>query len=337
MDLATQIALTREIIDIDSTTGREGDVGRYLARSLRQRGYTVVEQPVSGDRVNVFATLGATPMVVLSTHIDCVPPFVASRQEHGRIYGRGACDAKGIAVAEIAAVERLRAAGVSNVGLLFVVGEERGSDGAKLANTVPPGSRFLVNGEPTDNRLATATRGLYRLRLHTTGRAAHSSQPHLGESAIEKLVDAVTALRGVPWPADASLGDTFYTVGMITGGVAPNVIPAAAEAEVLFRTVGDPDTLRALVQEATRPSGATVEDVFEVPPVKLTTLPGFDTAVFNFTTDIPFLDRWGAPLLLGPGSVSQAHTADEYVEIAELQRAVDLYVDLARRLLGVSA
>lgn len=333
MDLANQLRLTRELIDIDSTTGREGAVGAHLARTLRGLGYQVTEQPVSSDRVNVHATRGHAPRVVFSTHMDCVPPFFASREEGGRIHGRGACDAKGIAVAEIAAVERLRATGVTNVGLLFVVGEERGSDGAKLANTTPGGSAFLINGEPTDNRLALATRGLYRIRLHARGRAAHSSQPHLGESAIEKLVDAVSALRKVPWPSDPLLGDTFYTVGMIKGGVAPNVIPAEAEAEVLFRTVGDPYPLR-LQTMASIGGNATVEDVFTVPPVRLTTMPGFETAVFNFTTDIPFLDRWGAPLLLGPGSVNEAHTADEYVEIAELERAVDLYVRLAKDLLS---
>lgn len=333
MDLTTQIALTRELLDIDSTTGREGAVGRRLAHILTERGFVVVEQPVAGDRINVCATLGETPAVVYSTHMDCVPPFFPSREAGGRLYGRGACDAKGIAVAQLAAAERLRAAGVTNVGLLFVVGEERGSDGAKLANTTPLGSKFLVNGEPTDNRLASATRGLYRLRLHTTGRAAHSSQPHLGESAIEKLVDAIAALRAVQWPSDSDLGETFYTVGMIKGGVAPNVIPASAEAEVLFRTVGSSGALRSRVEAATKAFGATIEDVFEVPPVRLTTVPGIETAVFNFTTDIPFLDRWGAPLLVGPGSVAQAHTDDEFVEIASLEQAVDVYVELGHRLL----
>lgn len=335
MDLDTQVRLTRELVDIDSTTGREGAVASRVAGLLRSLGYAVQEQPVSGDRINVFATLGASPVVVFSTHLDCVPPFFGSRVESGRIYGRGTCDAKGIAVAEIAAVERLRAAGVTNVGLLFVVGEERGSDGAKAANTIAPGSAYLINGEPTDCRLASATRGLYRVRLHATGRAAHTSQPQLGESAIEKLVDAICALRPVRWPSDPDLGTTFYTVGMMKGGVAPNVVPFAAEAEVLFRTVGDPAPLRALVQTAVG-DGIAIEDVFVVPPVRLRTVPGVDSAVFNFTTDIPFLDRWGTPLLLGPGSVTKAHTDDEYVEIAELVRVVDQYVDVARHLLGAS-
>jgi acetylornithine deacetylase len=334
VDRATQLALTRALIDIDSTTGREGEACAFVARTLRDFGYTVVEQPVTAGRFNVYASLPDwPPVVVLSTHLDCVPSFFPSRIDEGRVYGRGACDAKGTAVAQIAAAERLRASGETRVGLLFVVGEERGSDGARLANTIAPGSRFLIDGEPTDNRLAIATRGMYRSRLRATGRAAHSSQPELGESAIEKLVDAVLALRSVDWPSDPDLGTTHYTVGIIRGGVAPNVIPPEAEAEVMFRTVSDHEPLRARLEAAVR-SHATAEEVLAVPPVRLTTVPGVPSAVFNFTTDIPFLDRWGAPLLVGPGSVTLAHTADEYVEIDELYAAVDRYEALIRRLMA---
>jgi len=275
------------------------------------------------------------PEVVFSTHFDCVPPFFPSRVEGGTLYGRGACDAKGILAAQVAAAERLRAKGETRIGLVFVGGEERGSDGAKLANEIAPGSKFLINGEPTESRLGKATRGIYRVRLHATGRAAHTSQPELGESAIEKLVDALVALRVISWPDDADLGRTYYTAGLIKGGVAPNVVPPDAEAEIMFRTVGEVDGLRALLEKHI---GALVEleDVLVVPPVKLTTLPGFETAVFSFTTDIPFLDRWGDPLLIGPGSVARAHTADEYVEVDELHRAVDLYAGLAVRLMSQS-
>lgn len=332
VDPLTQIRLTREIVDIDSTTGREGEVGALLVRLLRGFGYEVTEQPVSDARFNVYARIGH-PAVVFSTHFDCVPPFFPSREEQGRIYGRGACDAKGIAIAQIAAAERLRSAGRTDLGLLFVVGEERGSDGAKLANTMASGSKFLINGEPTDNRLARATRGIYRSRLHARGRAAHTSQPEQGESAIEKLVDAAVALRAVQWPADPDLGTTYYTIGVISGGVAPNVIPPSADAEILFRTVSDHGVVRERLEAVVSPFVET-EEVLIVPPVRLETVPGFDTAVFNFTTDVPFLDNWGKPLLMGPGSINRAHTADEYVEIAELHRAVDLYVDLARTLTG---
>jgi acetylornithine deacetylase len=332
VDALTQLRLTRELVDIDSTTGREGEAGAYLADLLAGLGYAVLRQPVSDSRFNVFATTGA-PVVVLSTHIDCVPPHFPSREEGGRLYGRGACDAKGTAVAQIAAAERLRASGEMRVGLLFVVGEERGSDGARLANTIAPGSKYLIDGEPTSNQLASATRGFYRARLHATGRAAHSSQPELGASAIEKLIDALIALRSVSWPSDPGLGQTHYTVGLIQGGVAPNVIPFDAMAEVMFRTVGDYRAVETLLAEAVG-DNAHVEHVVAVPPAFLMTLPGFQTAAFNFTTDIPFLDRWGAPLLLGPGSVALAHTADEYVEIGQLHEAVELYAALVQTLLS---
>jgi len=332
VDPLTQIRLTRELVDIDSTTGREGDAGRFIASTLRQLGYQVVEQPVAHDRFNIVATLAA-PAVVFSTHYDTVPPFFRSREEHGRLHGRGACDAKGTLIAQIAAAQRLRHEGLTHVGLLFVVAEERGSEGAKLANTIAPGSKFLINGEPTDNRLALATRGVYRVKLNAAGRAAHSSRPELGESAIDKLIDALTALRTIEWPSDPDLGDTFYTTGLISGGIAPNVISPHADAEIMFRAVGEPGELRALIESRVG-SLVTVEDVLVVPPVRLKTVPGFDTAVFSFTTDIPFLNRWGAPLLLGPGSVTLAHTADEYCEIADLHRAVDLYADLARSLMS---
>jgi len=332
VDSLTQIRLTRELIDVDSTTGRESEAGEFIARTLERLGYAVARQPVADGRFNVIATLGVPPAVVLSTHFDCVPPFFASREEGGRVHGRGACDAKGALVAQIAAAERLRASGEQRVGLLFVVGEERGSDGARAANGAAAGSRFLINGEPTDNRVAVATRGVYRVRLRAAGKAAHSSLPELGVSAIDKLVDAIVALRSVPWPEDPVLGRTFYSVGLIRGGVAPNVISAEAEAELMFRTVGGHEALRQAIESRV---GQLVqpEDVLVVPPVRLTTVAGVDTAVFAFTTDIPFLDRWGAPVLVGPGSATLAHTADEYCEAAELLRAVDVYVETANALL----
>jgi len=332
VDPVAQLRLTRELIDIDSTTGHEGDVAGVLAARLRDLGYRVVEQPLEGGRANVIASTMEPPVVVFSTHFDCVPPFFPSREENGRLYGRGACDAKGILVAQIAAAERLRAAGETRIGLLFVAGEERGSDGAKAANHIPLGSSFLINGEPTDNRLASATRGVYRAKLRAKGRAAHSSLPQLGESAIDKLIDALVEMRKIPWPDDPQLGTTFYTTGLISGGIAPNVISPSAEAEVMFRTVGEHDRLRTLMQ-ARLGKWISIEDVLVVPPVRLTRLPAFESAAFAFTTDIPFLDRWGAPLLLGPGSVTLAHTPDEHVSPSDLYRAVDLYTRLAADLI----
>jgi acetylornithine deacetylase len=346
------VALARTLIDIDSTSGLEGEVGRALAQYLRGRGYSVLEQPLPETvqapaagpggadggppttrppRVNVIAAVGE-PRLVFSTHLDCVPPFFPSRIEDGRVYGRGACDAKGILAAQVAAAERLRAAGETRVGLLFVAGEERGSDGARAANTIASGSRYLINGEPTDLRLGSATRGCFRVRLVTDGRAAHSGYPELGESAIEKLLDVLAALRTVVWPADPQLGTTHYTVGLIRGGVAPNVVPPHAEAEVFFRTVGPHEGVRARLASAVA-GRARIDEILELPVVRLHTLPGFEIDVFSFFSDVPFLTRWGTPLLVGPGSIHVAHTDHEHVAIDELHRAVDLYERLAKRLL----
>jgi acetylornithine deacetylase len=325
------IALARNLIDIDSTTGREGDVAAFLAQYLRGRGYSVLEQPLESQRMNVIAAAGE-PSLVFSTHFDCVPPFFPSRLEGGVLYGRGACDAKGILACQVAAAERLRAGGDTRVGLVFVAGEERGSDGAMAANRIASKSRFLINGEPTDNRLGLATRGVYRVKLRASGRAAHSGYPELGESAIDKLIDGLNTMRQVEWPSDPELGVTHYTVGVITGGVAPNVVPPHAEAEMLFRTVGDHGAVRQLLRDAVGQRLEIVE-VLEVPPVRLATSPGFETGVFAYTTDIPFLSNWGTPLLLGPGSIHVAHTDHEQVRTSELDAAVDAFERLARALL----
>jgi len=325
------VELARTLVDIDSTTGHEARACAWLAGHLRGCGFEVTEQPVEGARTNLLVTQGTTPEVVFSTHIDCVPPFFPGRVQGGRLHGRGACDAKGALAAQVHAALRLRAAGERRVGLLFVVGEERGSDGAALANGTPPGSRFLIDGEPTDNRLGRATRGLLRVRLDAAGRAAHSSQPERGRSAIEALVDALVELRSVELPADAELGRTLYTVGLISGGLAPNVVPPQARAEVAFRTVGPGEEVEKCLATL---GDVAVTRVIEIPPVRLHTLPGFDSAVFAYTTDIPCLSAWGRPLLYGPGSILLAHTDEESVGLDELQAAVDGYEELARRLLA---
>ena len=328
------VALLRALIDIDSTTGRETALARWLGEDLRRRGWQVLEQRVDEDRFNLLATLDP-PDVVFSTHLDCVPPFFGSRQQGDLIFGRGACDAKGCVATQIVAADRLRRAGRRQVGLLFVVGEERGSDGARAANLLAAGSRYLVNGEPTDNLLGVATRGVLRVRLMARGRASHSSCPELGESAIEKLVDALVRLRSLELPHDGVMGRTHYTVGTIAGGIAPNVVPPAADAEVLFRTVGGAaEVARLKASLATLEPAVACEEIVEVPPVTLIGVPGFETAAFPYTTDIPFLDRWGQPLLLGPGSILVAHTDQEHVRVADLHRAVDQYVALAEHLLS---
>jgi acetylornithine deacetylase len=328
------LAFARALINIDSTTGREAEAGQWLARELRGLGYSVVEQPLERGCANVIATLDP-PEVVFSTHFDCVPPFFPSRVENGRLYGRGSCDAKGILAAQVAAAERIRATGERRVGLLFVVGEERGSDGAVAANTVAPGSRFLINGEPTDNRLGLFTRGVLRLRLRATGRAAHSAVPEYGESAIDKLIDALVELRSIPLPSDAELGTTFYSVGLIEGGIAPNVVSPHASAEIVFRTIGPPEDILAAIRPLDR--FVTSEEVLRVAHVRMRTVPGFPTAVFPFTTDVPFLDRWGAPLLFGPGSILVAHTSEEHLALDELDRSIEAYEQLARACLEARA
>jgi acetylornithine deacetylase len=337
--------LARRLIDIESTTGNEGAVAKFLADYLRGRGYSVLEQPLepltpdprslSPDpipRANVIAAVGE-PEVVFSTHFDCVPPFFPSRVEDGKLFGRGACDAKGILAAQVAAAERLREKGETRIGLVFVGGEERGSDGAKAANRIASKTRYLINGEPTDLRLGAATRGCFRVRLTASGKAAHSGYPELGESAIEKLLDCLVALRSADWPSDPLLGKTHYTVGLINGGVAPNVIPPNADAEVFFRTVGDHASLREILRE-TLAGRVDIKEILELPAARMHTVAGFETAVFSYFSDIPFLDQWGTPLLLGPGSIHVAHTDREHIAIDELNRAVDVYEKLAASLLS---
>ena len=331
MDPVETLAFARALIDIDSTTGREREAGEWIADRLRALGYTVREQPLARGCANVLASLD-DPIVVFSTHFDCVPPFIPSRVADGRLHGRGACDAKGILAAQVAAAERLRAAGERRIGLLFVAGEERGSDGAAAANTIANQSRYLINGEPTDSRLAAATRGALRVRLRAQGRAAHSSMPEQGESAIDKLIDAIVQLRSLGLPADPDLGLTTYSIGLIEGGVAPNVISPHASAEVMFRTVGRTDDIFDVLR--TLEPRVSLEEVLRVPPIRMHTVSGFETRVFPFTTDVPFLNRWGKPLLFGPGSILVAHTDHEFVAIDELNGAVDAYVRLAQGCLA---
>lgn len=331
MDSISTVALARTLIDVDSTTGREAEAGHVLAGWLRGHGWTVTEQPVDGDRFNVLA-IREPPVVVLSTHYDCVPPFIPSSVNDGRLFGRGSCDAKGIVAAQVAAAERLAAGGERRVGLLFVVGEERGSDGARAAAASPAGSRYLVNGEPTDNRLGIATKGTARFVLTASGRAAHSAYPERGESAIEKLVDAIVALRAIDWPSDTVLGRTTYSVGLISGGVAPNVVPPEASAEVMFRTVGGVETIARLLAPLERWVGVAAGVCLD--SIRFHTVPGVETAVFSFGTDVPFLSTWGRPLLLGPGSIHVAHTDHEHVAIAELDAAVERYARVVRQLLA---
>ena len=324
------VALTRQLVDIESITGNEAQVGVVLHRELCRLGYQADKIPVEGNRCNVYATSKSSPTVVLSTHMDTVPPFIPSSEDETRIYGRGSCDAKGIIAAQIAAAERLRAEGI-HVGLLFVVGEERDSLGAKLANQNPPGCKFLINGEPTENRLATASKGTLRVNVTAYGRMAHSAYPELGESAINKLLEALNRLRSMKLPTTDGIGPSTLNIGVIEGGRAPNVIPDYARAQLLYRLVGPADDLRREIQR-TVGDLAKVEFVLEIPFLRLRTLDGLPTMVAAFTTDVPFLTHWGQPLLVGPGSIHVAHTDGEYIEKEQLSGAVDLYRSIVKKL-----
>ena len=334
------IALTRELVDIESTTYQEGPVGEFLAGFLASRGWavekTAVAQPADGadgPRWNVYAgPAGEAPDLVFSTHMDTVPPHIPYREDDEYLYGRGVCDAKGIIATQCAAAEALRAEGY-RVGLLFVSGEERDSAGAKTANETPKGSRFLINGEPTDNRLALASKGALRTVLRAKGKMAHSAYPELGESAVHKLIEALGKVLALELPVTEDVGPTTVNVGQIQGGYAPNVIADKAEAQVLIRLVSDSGPIRAAVLEAAE-GLVDVDFTLEIPFVRLRAIEGLPTMIAKFTTDIPKLDRWGEPLLLGPGSIHVAHTPGEKVAKRELLEAVDLYVRIAKQLLA---
>jgi acetylornithine deacetylase len=334
------IALTRRLVDIESLTYNEGAVGEYLDTFLRERGFAVermaVAQPTpsnySGPRFNVYAGNGGRPDVVLSTHMDTVPPFIPSSEDELFLYGRGACDAKGIIAAQVAAAERLRDAGVS-VALLIVVGEERDSAGARLANLHAKGSRFLINGEPTDNRLALASKGTLRAEIRAHGTMAHSAYPELGDSAVHKLVHALGRLLALDLPTVEGVGPSTLNIGLIHGGHAPNVIADSAVASLLIRLVGPSEETRKAIEQAVA-GLAEVEFTLEIPFIRMRQVEGLETMVAAFTTDVPALSNWGEPLLLGQGSIHVAHTPFEKIAKRELLEAVDLYYEVARRLVA---
>jgi len=330
------VAFTRQLVDIESITGNEGRVGDFLQRELNRLGWQATKIPVEGERCNVYATSPQQPRpaAVLSTHMDTVPPFIPSSEDAARVYGRGSCDAKGIIAAQVAAAERLRKEEIY-VGLLFLVGEERDSLGAKVANQQSSGCKFLVNGEPTENKMAVASKGTLRVEVIAQGRMAHSAYPQLGESAIDKLLEALNRLRGMKLPTDERVGPSTLNIGVIEGGRAPNVIPDYARAQLLYRLVGPAEPLRREIVE-TVGNLARVEFPLEIPFVRLRTIDGLPTMVAAFTTDIPWLNNWGEPLLVGPGSIHVAHTEGEYVEKQQLSDAVKLYCSIARQMVKTS-
>lgn len=330
-------SLTRTLVDIESVTGNEERVGDYLLTILGdlacRHGGRVEKLPVEPGRNNVLAIFGQ-PTVTLSTHLDTVPPFFASSEDDQFIHGRGACDVKGIIAAMACAAEQLLAEGVSNFALLFVVGEEKNSAGAYAAALDPRGSKFIINGEPTENKLALGSKGALRYELKASGRMAHSAYPELGESAIEKLLDALARIRQIELPVDPILGPSTLNIGLLSGGRAPNVIADAAEAALMFRLVGDPAPLRAAVQQASA-GLADANEILCIPALHLGALEGFETTVVAYTTDIPaFGGAWGQPFLLGPGTIHVAHTSQERVPKAQLLEATTIYKTMVKRLLA---
>jgi acetylornithine deacetylase len=326
---------THELMEIESISWNEGAAGRWLRDYLAGVGFEVMTQPVSDDRINVYARIG-DPIITFSSHMDTVPPFIGFSEDEQNIYGRGACDAKGVIAAQVFAAKKLKDEGLRDIGLLYVVGEEDGSDGAKVANTIPNRSRYLINGEPTEGHQALASKGALRVVIETKGKAAHSAYPELGESAIEKLLDIINDIRNSDWPVDTELGPTTCNIGTISGGRKPNVVPDHATAELMFRAINSPDDLFNQVVEVAG-GRAEIKRGFSLPPIHLHIVKGLEhipTSVVRFGTDIPCLTNWGTPLLFGPGSIHDAHTPHEYIRKLDLLNAVDTYAQMARTLLN---
>jgi acetylornithine deacetylase len=328
--------LTRTLVDIESITDNEAQVGNYLYDRLselaaRHRG-RIERMEVEPNRFNVFAHWGV-PAVTLSTHMDTVPPFFASREDDTNIWGRGACDTKGIIASMMFAAQELLSDGLGHFGLLFVVGEERNSTGAYHAAQQKRGARFIINGEPTENRLAIGSKGALRMELVANGRMAHSAYPELGESAIEKLLDALAEVRGVKLPVDSILGPSTLNIGVISGGRAPNVVPDHAQAELLIRLVDDGASTRQALEAAVN-GKVELREVLAIPALHLGSLPGMETTVVSYTTDIPaFGTSWGKPYLIGPGTIHVAHTSEERVPKNQLLEAVQIYKGMVKQLL----
>jgi acetylornithine deacetylase len=327
------LELTRALVALETPTGSEGPATDFLDDTLRHAGYRVVRQPVAAGRENLYAYREA-PALVFSTHLDTVPPYLPLAEDAESIHGRGSCDAKGLAAAMVTAAERLAEQGERRIGLLFLVGEENGSDGARVAGDLAPKGRFLINGEPTENRLSIGQKGSLRVDLTAAGRAAHSAYPDEGVSAIAALLDTIERIRRLPLPHDPLLGQSTLNLALIGGGVAPNVIPPAASAQLLIRTVEPSEPLKNTIRGLLAP-GVSVDFPVELPFYKGGAAPaGWDTTVVSYASDLPFLEAWGERYQLGPGSIRVAHTSHEHIRKADLLRGVELYTRLAADLLA---
>lgn len=326
------VALAAELLAIPSSTYDEGPIVTFVSRRLIARGWNVSLQEVTPGRANIWATRGGG-VVTMSTHLDTVPPYFAPRMEQDWLYGRGSCDAKGIAAAMLSAADALVDGGEERFDLLFVIGEEKGSDGARLANQLPATSKYLINGEPTESVLASGAKGSLRVFIRTRGRAAHSAYPELGKSALTPMLSLLPRLNDLKLPTDPILGNTTINVGVLRAGIEANIIPADAEAEMMIRLVGARDVVQRMIEQWAA-GVADLEYGSHIPPQRFHTLPGYKTAPVAYTTDIPLLSRWGTPLLFGPGSIHVAHTPDERISLRELRESVDTYVRLVRTLIS---
>jgi len=325
------VSLAAELLAFDSSTGAESGAVDFVSKWLVTRGWNVTLQEVTRGRANVWASRSGHG-VTLSTHLDTVPPYIAPRLDGNRLRGRGACDAKGIAAAMLVAADKLARAGENRVDLLFVVGEEKGSDGARTANRLAATSKFLVNGEPTESKLASGAKGSLRVIARTRGRAAHSAYAHLGKSAIAPMLSLLPKLETLDLPTDDVLGNTTVNVGTLKAGTEANIVPALAEAEIMVRLVGDVEPVRAQIDQWAKGT-AELEYGSFIPAQHFHTIPGFDVGPVAYTSDIPLLGRWGTPLMFGPGSIHVAHTPDEFIDVGELRRAVDAYEKIVKALL----
>jgi acetylornithine deacetylase len=326
------VALAAELLSIDSSTGAENSVVDFVSKWLVARGWNVTLQEVTRGRANIWASR-AGHGVTLSTHLDTVPPYFGPRLDGGRLIGRGACDAKGIAAAMLVAADNLARNGEQRVDLLLVVGEEKGSDGARAANRLKATSRFLVNGEPTESKLASGAKGSLRVTVRTRGRAAHSAYAHLGESAIKPMLALLPTLDSLELPTDPVLGETTVNVGTLRAGTEANIVPAQAEAEMMFRLVGDVEPVRKQIKQWAK-GRADIEFGSYIPAQHFHTIPGFEVAPVAYTSDIPLLGKWGTPLMFGPGSIHVAHTPDEFIDVNELRASVGSYEQIVRSLLS---
>jgi acetylornithine deacetylase len=326
------VALAAELLAIPSLSGNEKAAVDFVSRWLVAREWNVTVQEVSKGRGNVWASRSGGG-VAFSTHLDTVPPHLAPRLESERLYGRGSCDAKGIAAAMMVAADRLVKSGENRIDLLLVVGEEQGSDGARAANNLSPKSRFLINGEPTESKLASGAKGSLRVTVRARGKEAHSAYPHLGQSAIEPLLKLLPTIHDIPFPTDPVLGETTANIGLIRGGTGANIVPAHAEAEIMLRLVADVAPVKKLIREWAK-GRAEIEFGSHIPAQRFHIVEGFEVAPVSYTTDIPLLSRWGTPLLFGPGSIHVAHTPDEHIDVNELRSSVDAYERIARQLLA---